>query len=336
MVDLRKVQKTGGSTLIISLPKRWAQATGTKNGDTVSIIAGERNTLIIDPHPSDKPSNRRKKLTIEDDDPEHFFRRLIGVYICGYDTIEVTTKTTISPEMRAAIRKFTRMVIGPEITEEDINSVLMKDLSDSASFGLRSVVRRIFRITYSMFNDSINAVMDGNVEISRDVVSRDAEVDRFYWLLSKQYNLMLKKPRYLQDDPDMQGSLNFFLIGRILERVADHAKNISDNHISIHSDEIKSTLSKETRGHFLSAGEVALDMLKTSFEAFIQGDILKANQTIDRTKELKGFYNKGISTMSRGKPSLSVAIAGIMDSVERTGMYASDIAEIAINNQENL
>ena len=113
--------------------------------------------------------------------------------------------------MQASIRKFTRMVIGPEITEEDINSVLMKDLSDSEGFGL-----------------------------------------------------------------------------------------------------------------------------KNAFNAFIQGDVPLANRTIDRAETLDELTNNGITTISGGKSGQSVAIAGMMDSVMRTGMYASDIAEIAINNQVNL
>ena len=336
MVDLRRVQKTGGSTLIISLPKRWAEATGTKSGDTLSIIPGDRDTLILDPHPTDKPVKRIKRLSIEDEAPHHFFRRLIAVYICGFDTIEVTTTKSISPEMRAAIRKFTRMVIGPEITEEDINSVLMKDLSDSEGFGLKSVVRRIFRITFSMLNDSLDAVVQGDLDVSRDVVSRDAEVDRFYWLLSKQYTLMLKKPRYLQEDPNIEESLNFFLVGRILERVADHAKNISDHNLTIRTTKKGPRLPKETIKYFTESGDMALDMLTNAFNAFIQGDIPLANRTIDRTTDLKELTDNGINTISSGKPGLSVAIAGMMDSVTRTGMYASDIAEIAINNEENL
>lgn len=336
MVDLRRVQKTGGSTLIISLPKRWAEATGTKSGDTLSIMPGDRNTLIIDPHPTDKPVKRVKKLTIEDDDPRHFFRRLIAAYICGFDTIEVTAARSISPEMRAAIRNFTRMVIGPEITEEDINSVLIKDLSDSEGFGLKSVVRRIFRITSSMLNDSLDAVVKGDLDLSRDVVSRDAEVDRFYWLLSKQYNLMLKRPWYLKEDSNAEESLNFFLVGRILERVADHAKNISDHNLTIGTTNKGPRLARETMKFVSESGNMALDMLTNAFNAFIQGDVPLANRTIDRAEDLEELTNNGISTISSGKSGQSVAIAGMMGSVRRTGMYASDIAEIAINNQINL
>jgi phosphate uptake regulator len=335
MADLRRVQKTGGSTLIVSLPKRWAEATGIKSGDTLSIIPGDGDSLIIDPHPVDKRVKRVKKLTTDGSDPNHFFRRLIAVYICGYDTIEVISKEPMSTEMRASIRKFTRMVIGPEITEEDIRSVLMKDLSDSEGFGLRSVVRRIFRITFSMLKDSIDAIRDENADVSRDVVTRDEEVDRFYWLLSKQFTLMLKKPRYLQDEPNTEESLNFFLIGRILERVADHAKIISDNHVTVLENSGKNGIDTETRKLIVQAGELSQEMLTNSFDAFIKGDTLLANLTIDRTKELNVLYNDGISSISRMKPAITIPISGIFESVQRTGMYSTDIAEIAINNQEN-
>jgi len=334
LVDHRIVQKTGGSTLIISLPKRWTVATGTKNGDTLSLIPGEGDTLIVDPNPTDRPAVREKHLVVDDDDPEHFFRRLIAVYINGYDTIKVTARANLGPEMRNAIRRFTRMVIGPEITEEDINSVHMKDLSDSGSFGLKSVVRRIYRITYSMLHDSMNAVRNGDLDVSRDVVSRDTDVDRLYWLLFKQYNLMLKKPRYLLNDYDVEESLNYFMVGRILERVADHARNISYQLGGVIGKK-QTLMTKNTLTHFSGAGEMVLNMLEKAFESFIRGDISLANMTIDRVNELKEIYSRGIGSITNVKANHLVAIAGIMDSVKRAGMYASDIAEIAINNQEN-
>lgn len=334
MVDLRRVQKTGGSTLIISLPKRWTEATGTQNGDTLAIIPGDKDTLILDPHPNEKPILREKHIVLEDDDPEHFFRRLIAVYINGYDTIKVTMTSSMGPEMRSAIRKFTRMVIGPEITEEDINSVHIRDLSDSGSFGIKSVVRRIFRITYSMVNDALDAVKNADGELSRDVVSRDTEVDRLYWLLFKQYNIILKKPRYQQEGLNAEESLNYFLVGRILERVADHGRNISNQMVNLLGKKKRSPLTKQTVERFAEAGELVLAMLDNAFESFLMNDMMQANQTIDSCLVLKEKISNGIETLGSSKPGMLVPISGIFDSVKRAGMYASDIAEIAINSME--
>ncbi len=37
-MEMRKVQVTGGSTYIVSLPKRWATEVGVKPNDTVGIV----------------------------------------------------------------------------------------------------------------------------------------------------------------------------------------------------------------------------------------------------------------------------------------------------------
>lgn len=334
MMDLRRVQKTGGSTLIISLPKRWAEASGVTNGHTLAIVSGERNTLIIDPNPQDKPLPRSKTLDIDGLEPEHLFRRLIAVYICGYDAIDIRSTEPITAEIRGAIRRFTRIVIGPEITEEDMRTVQMKDLSDSAGFGLRSVVRRIFRITHSMLQDAIAAVKDGLVDTSRDVISRDEEVDRFYWLVCKQYNLMLNRPRFKEENQSMEESLNHLLIGRILERVADHARIISDNNVLLHQGPDPEPIGGEMLEAFIRAGDIALSLLSDAFDAFIRGDPGLANRTIDGLKPFKRIVNEGFESISRTSPMVTVAITRMMSSLERTGMYASDIAEIAINNME--
>ncbi|HIE41101.1 MAG TPA: phosphate uptake regulator PhoU [Candidatus Aenigmarchaeota archaeon] len=337
MSDLRKVQKTGGSTYIISLPKKWANANGVKVGDILTMVPGERGTLIIDPNYDDVDEPRKKRIVIRNEVPEHFLRRLISVYINGYNVIEIEARSAMSSEMKEAIRRFTRMVIGPEITEESINNVHIKDLLDTHGFGIQHAVKRIYRITYSMLSDSFEAVNKGESDIAKDVVSRDEDVDRLFWLISKQFNLMLKRPRCLQKEISVEESLNYYLVGRILERIADHARNISKHLLAVTDKNVtgKTPLSKQTHKYFRMAGKTSLGMLEGSFDSFIKGDCDLANKTIDRTWELKELYTSGISTIDGKNPKLSVAIAGIMESVKRAGMYASDIAEIAINMMEN-
>jgi antitoxin component of MazEF toxin-antitoxin module len=48
-IETRKVQQTGGSTYIISLPKQWAEKMGIKTGVRVSLQAQPDGKLLIDP-----------------------------------------------------------------------------------------------------------------------------------------------------------------------------------------------------------------------------------------------------------------------------------------------
>ena len=48
--EVRKIQFTGRSTYIISLPKRWMEEMNLKPGDPVNIVREPNNSLSILPH----------------------------------------------------------------------------------------------------------------------------------------------------------------------------------------------------------------------------------------------------------------------------------------------
>jgi len=48
-VELRRVQITGGSTYIVSLPKGWAESLGLKPGDYVQIVRQPDMSLLLIP-----------------------------------------------------------------------------------------------------------------------------------------------------------------------------------------------------------------------------------------------------------------------------------------------
>ena len=51
--ELRKVQITGGSTFIISLPKAWVAQMGLQRGSVVKISQKDDMTLILTPQGAD-------------------------------------------------------------------------------------------------------------------------------------------------------------------------------------------------------------------------------------------------------------------------------------------
>ena len=48
-MESRKLQKTGGSTLIVSLPKKWIKKNSLKTGSEVRLIIQPDGTMTIDP-----------------------------------------------------------------------------------------------------------------------------------------------------------------------------------------------------------------------------------------------------------------------------------------------
>ena len=76
----------------------------------------------------------------------------------------------------------------------------------------------------SMFKDSVDAYVREDVQLGRDVVPRDDELDELNRAASRRLI-----ERMAQDPEQLRGYLNLMFIGRHLERVGDHATNIAED-----------------------------------------------------------------------------------------------------------
>ena len=76
----------------------------------------------------------------------------------------------------------------------------------------------------TMFKDSINAYVRENVELARSVCDRDEQLDD----MNREANRKLTE-RMMEDRDQLRGYFNLILVSRALERVGDHATNISED-----------------------------------------------------------------------------------------------------------
>jgi len=76
----------------------------------------------------------------------------------------------------------------------------------------------------SMFKDSLDAFVREDVDLAREVISRDKQLDDMNAAANRQLT-----ERMMQDRDQLRGYLNLILISRCLERVGDHATNIAED-----------------------------------------------------------------------------------------------------------
>ena len=126
-MEIRKVQITGGSSYVVTLPKDWAQSHKIKKNDPLGMIVQGDGTLLVTKDIHEKPIQRTKRIDVTAiHDPTYLFRLLIGTYIAGFTTIEVFSKTRLPPSIGMIVRDFTQMTIGPEVVEETDNQIILK------------------------------------------------------------------------------------------------------------------------------------------------------------------------------------------------------------------
>lgn len=328
-MEARKLQLTGGSTYVVSLPKKWVTTAGLKAGDTVFLEAEADGSVSVRPRPAEKGAVRTKVFEEKSEEHrEHLLRKLIGAYITGYGHIEIRFPADKGPFVRRVARDFCRMVIGPEIIEETRNAVLIQDLSDPSELSAEKGLRRMYMSVRAMLEDAVQALKTRDEVLAKDVVQRDQDVDRLYWMVAKQYHLAHMGPAAGGDTQAKVGIHNQRLVAKLLERIGDHAERIAGTYAVLGEKGFEPRLLKEVE----AARDSSVAILDKAFNALFSADIDSANEAVDALGphlRLIAGLNHHVAN-KRGEELL--ALAAVIDSLDRSASYGVDIAEIAINH----
>ena len=325
----RKLQLAGGSTFVVSLPKKWVLGAGLKAGDTLFLENETDGSMSIRYRAPEKPAVQRKVFTERGEEArEHLLRKFIGAYIAGFGLIEVRFSPDRGPFVRRVAREFCRLVIGPEVIEESRNSLVIQDLSDTSELSSEKCLRRMDLMVRAMLEDAVHSLKSGNAQLAHDVVLRDQDVDRLYWMVAKQYHVAHSNP----PDSFARGPVSAMhghrLVAKLLERIGDHAERIAATQdILTHGKGLDGRLAKELE----EACGSAISILDQAFGSLMAGDIEAANRAIDA----KDHHQKLIDALSHRvatkKGEELLALGAVVDSLGRVAGYATDIAEAAID-----
>lgn len=105
--------------------------------------------------------------------------------------------------------------------------------SDIADISLRFVGKELVKelvhipqmaeISIGMVKDSINAFVHSDMELARDVMKRDDQVDELFYLIKRDLVEILSNK-----DEHADQVIDFLMIAKYLERIGDHAVNVSE------------------------------------------------------------------------------------------------------------
>ncbi|HOV82747.1 MAG TPA: PhoU domain-containing protein [Methanothrix sp.] len=322
-MDTRKVQRTGKSTFIVSLPKSWATKNGISAGSIIYINQGDNGALTLSTDRSER--DLRARLDIGDKVGDHLIRDIIGCYVGGYRTIEVTAGH-MSSMQKKDLHQIVNKLIGPEILEETINKVVIQDLLSSEELQSERALKRIKTVVKSMITDSFASLLNKSDELAMDVIQRDNDVDRLNLLISRQFTEILRSGSVRQETLNPITAFNYMQAASNLERIADHAHRIAEI-ASQKSYNLPESL-KEELSHM---DDQICTLIDDSITNLIQTNSNKANELIDRIGDIKKSTG-GIarSSDSNDKSELLVRLI-LASSLERMLDYIRNIGELTIN-----
>ena len=319
IMDTRRVQITGGSSFMVTLPKYWADSVNLKKNDMVSLSPQPNGGLLITTGDPDAVEDRVKTLEIDRTmSSERIYRCLIGAYIAGHDRIVIHSDQPLAGQSLDAISRFTQTSIGMEIVEEEENRIVIKDLMDHTEISPQKNIRREFLLVKRMISDVLNSDQVSPAELE----SRDTEVDRIHWLVQRQSSIHQQNIGLsVKMGIDLRNVTNCVGISKTLERMGDHTVLIAKQLGSLNDGDrvtvrgILSNLSPEIAG-----------FVETSMDSWFNANADTAENLILRKTALTKNVSDRFSDL-RGNPGGSL----IEGSCTRLIEYCSDIAESAID-----
>lgn len=328
-MEYRKIQFTGKSSYVVSLPKNWVESQGIKKNDSIVIIPHKNGTLMLMPKAGKRQIETKEiDVSVIENNETLLFRILISAYINGYPNIILKSKKEMSPTVRNSAIKFTQSAIGPEIIDEDNKTIIIKNLLDPSEMPFDKTIKRMYALTKAMHESVMSAIKNKDKETIKKTIEMDTNVDRLHWFVSRQFNILLKDIEFSERMGLAQNDgVYYFLISRVIERIADHAVKIARSSFFV-MDEIDSNINKELS----LQSKISLKIFGRAFDAWTKKDIDLANKNIDSVQELISGCEAINKEILKKNYKSAAYISDIVDSIRRTGEYSADMSEITINH----
>ena len=332
--ETRKIQFTGKSSYIVSLPKHWIQDMGIKRGDQVKISRQGSSALQIYP-----PNHQTRTIQVEDatfeiepeEDTTSIVRKLISLYFLGFKIINVKPKAgRLKPAQRTAIKDAVkRMLMGTEIISDSTNGITIQVLVNLLELSVDGAFKRMIHLAKSMLSDAILAVKESNFELANEVIKTDDEVDRFGFYIIRQLKIAIQNEHMLKEMgfSNSRDCLGYRLVVKNIERTGDHAVLIANDLI-----EFKKPIRKEILEKIQEINDFAVGVLDDACLALFKGDYSQAEKTIKKSIDITKIEKKILNATKSLRDDEEVyRIRRVVENLKRIAEYASDIAEIVLN-----
>ncbi|PIW31677.1 MAG: PhoU family transcriptional regulator [Nitrosopumilales archaeon CG15_BIG_FIL_POST_REV_8_21_14_020_37_12] len=327
----RKMQLSGGSTYIISLPKNWIEDLKIKVGENVMIVKNSNNSLTL--FPREKSEQKKKSTAVipssQKDSGEFIKRKIIAAYLAGYKTVKIKTKgMRIPSEHSKSVRDLVRSaMIGTEIVESSSESIVIQVLTRLPELSFDTALKRMYLMASNMVRESIEALEKTDTIHADEISNMDDEVDRFSLYMRRNLVLAVGNESVLQDMGLRKPSdcLGYRTVVSRIERIADHASLIAKR-IKFIEDEIEPKITSKIK----SLSEKSLEVFEESITAMQEHDFEKAERVAEKVNHVIDEEKQIMSKIKETEKNVTI-IRFVLEDLRRIAEYSSDIAEVAID-----
>jgi phosphate uptake regulator len=332
MSETRKLQKIGGDTLYVSLPKRWTNRMQLKQGDRVTLIPQSDDSIYV--YPTARQERPREiTLEINSKDPRQSLRRAItAAYVDGFDLIKLKGKERLTEEQQDSIREVIGALFGLEIVEVTGNAVTIQCLL-TRTLPIEKTIQRIHNVVLSMFAETVSALGKQDINRVRGIGRRMSDIKRLSLVTNRLLRSMILFPRSaLQMKVSLIDCVDYLRILHIISEIAYNVSKISESVITLVGEKLPRSILEPLFQTCIPIQE----LYDRSIRALISKDIRLANVVLDSRITLENLWEICIEADEKSEIScLALSHTYILvDNLKQIRQYSVEIAEIAIDRAE--
>lgn len=322
-MELRKVQRTNSGTFFVSLPKEWAERVGLDKGKVLAVSESVDGRVCFDP----QYDAEGHPLSVVLKPSPYLDREIMSTYLLGYDVIHVEAKNRISPEERTLIKQASSRLIGLEIVEEDYARIILQSLLEPAAFPPERNLRREYNIAASMHRDAVSALLEGDEHLAKNVVARDDEVNRLYFLLVRILRTIIQKPS-IGEKMGLRtiDCLDYRLCASLVEAIGDSSVEIAHKALALSDMKITGEISQllaKFHSMVFSAQERAM-------KAFFGRDVALAEEVRDERTKMESVLHEIESAAQKQPAEVVPVILNATSLLYRIFGHSVDIADLVM------
>jgi phosphate uptake regulator len=266
MSELRKVQQTPTGTFFVCLPRDWAKAHGLQKGSQVNLGVTTDGKLFIDPQFDIEPQPKIVTLKVG----PYLSREIVGRYLLGYDVIRVEAKDRIDSTVRNQIKSTANSLAGLMIVEETTSMMALQCMMQQPFTSPKKLLQRNHGSAALMIRDAANSFVNRDTDMAKNVIERDVENNKFYFLLVRILRTIIQNPRQGEKfEITPIECLDYRLAASLIEGIGDAGVQMATTTLSL--DDAK--LSDDVRKLLVELQYACFEANEQAFKSFLGKDI---------------------------------------------------------------
>ncbi|WP_338741340.1 PhoU domain-containing protein [Haloplanus salilacus] len=326
-METRKLQKVGGSTYSVSLPKEWATDHHLEAGMPIHLYPHADGSLVVRSVEQDGGPLASTEVRLPRVDDDAIRCSLAAAYAVGYDAVTLVAPdgASFDGDDYRLVRRLTESTLGLSVVEEDADRITVESLLDASELSIRQSVTQLRFTALSMHRTAVDAFPDGD---AADLDRRDDGADRLLGVVTRHLNRSLVDFGEVDRlDVPRTSLFDHYLTARELERVADHAVRIGSLAARVDDPPPADVLDEVD-----ALADASRAVVETATKAILDGSRDDAHEALIRRDRVLDDLDAFDTALLERSPPAGYVLSRVVSTLARTAECGGTVATVALRS----